>query len=41
MGTSVKMIEEYYGHVTPAHIANKLAGKRMGTRKATNTKISN
>ena len=41
MGTSVKMIEQYYGHVTPAHIANKLAGKRMGKHKATNTKISN
>ena len=32
MGTSVKMIEKYYGHITPAHIANKLAGKRMGKR---------
>jgi integrase len=32
MGTSVKMIEKYYGHVTPAHIASKLAGKRMGKR---------
>ena len=34
MGTSVKMIEQYYGHITPAHIASKLAGKRMGKRKA-------
>ena len=33
MGTSVKMIEQYYGHITPAHIASKLAGKRMGKRK--------
>ena len=33
MGTSVKMIEQYYGHITPAHIANKLAGRRMGKRK--------
>jgi integrase len=33
MGTSVKMIEKYYGHITPAHIASKLAGKRMGKRK--------
>jgi integrase len=30
MGTSVKMIEQYYGHVTPAHVASQLAGKRMG-----------
>lgn len=34
MGTSVKMIEQYYGHITPAHIASKLAGKKMGKRKA-------
>ena len=27
------MIEKYYGHITPAHIASKLAGKRMGKRK--------
>jgi integrase len=33
MGTSVKMIEQYYGHITPAHIASKLAGKKMGKRK--------
>jgi len=33
MGTSVSMIEKYYGHVTPAHVASKLAGKRMGKRK--------
>jgi integrase len=33
MGTSVKMIEQYYGHITPAHVANKLAGKRMVKRK--------
>lgn len=33
MGTSVPMIEKYYGHVTPAHVASKLAGKRMGKRK--------
>jgi hypothetical protein len=30
MGTSVKMIEQHYGHITPAHIAAKLAGPRMG-----------
>ena len=35
MGTSVKMIEQYYGHITPAHIASKLAGKRMVKRKIT------
>lgn len=29
MGTSVKMIEEHYGHITPAHIAEKLAGPEM------------
>jgi integrase len=33
MGTSVPMIEKYYGHVTPAHVASKLAGKRMSKRK--------
>jgi integrase len=33
MGTSVTMIEQYYGHVTPAHVASKLAGKRMGRHK--------
>lgn len=41
MGTSVPMIEQYYGHVTPANIASKLAGKRMGKHKPKNTKISN
>jgi integrase len=40
MGTSVPMIEQYYGHVTPAHVANQLAGKRMGKYKSTKTKIS-
>jgi integrase len=38
MGTSVKMIEQYYGHVTPAHVASKLAGKRMGKHKSTKAK---
>ncbi|QKM65593.1 integrase [Polynucleobacter tropicus] len=33
MGTSVKMIEKYYGHVKPSHIARKVAGKRMGKHK--------
>jgi len=31
MGTSVKMIEQHYGHITPAHIADRLAGPRIGT----------
>ncbi len=35
MGTSVPMIEKYYGHVTPAHVASKLAGRKMGKRKIT------
>jgi hypothetical protein len=30
MGTSVKMIEQHYGHITPAHIAERLAGPKMG-----------
>jgi len=30
MGTSVRMIEQHYGHMTPVHIAEKLAGPRMG-----------
>ena len=40
MGTSVKMIEQYYGHVTPAHVANQLAGKRMGKHKPVKPIIS-
>lgn len=35
MGTSVPMIEKYYGHVTPAHVASELAGRKMGKRKIT------
>jgi len=27
------MIEQHYGHITPAHIAAKLAGPRMGPRE--------
>ena len=38
MGTSVKMIEQFYGHVTPAHVAKKLAGPRMGKHKPTKKK---
>jgi len=40
MGTSVPMIEQYYGHVTPAHVANQLAGKRMGKHKSVKPIIS-
>jgi integrase len=29
MGTSVAMIEKYYGHIKPANLASKLAGRRM------------
>ena len=35
MGTSVKMIEQYYGHLHPAQKADVIAGKRMGARKTT------
>jgi integrase len=34
MGTSVKMIEQHYGHITPAHIADRLAGPKMGKKDA-------
>jgi len=33
MGTSVKMIEQHYGHLQPAQKANVIAGKRMGSKK--------
>jgi integrase len=33
MGTSVKMIEQHYGHITPAHIAERIAGPRMGRHR--------
>jgi hypothetical protein len=29
MGTSVKMIEQHYGHLSPAQKADVIAGKRM------------
>jgi integrase len=29
MGTSVKMIEQHYGHITPAHIADRLAEPKL------------
>ena len=33
MGTSVKMIEQHYGHLQPSQKADVIAGKRMNTRK--------
>jgi integrase len=33
MGTSVKMIEQHYGHLNPAMKADVIAGKRMGGKK--------
>jgi integrase len=33
MGTSVKMIEQHYGHLSPAQKADVIAGKRMGNKK--------
>ena len=38
MGTSVKMIEQHYGHLQPSQKADVIAGKRMNTRKTTATK---
>jgi len=35
MGTSVKMIEQHYGHLQPSQKADVIAGKRMNTRKTT------
>jgi integrase len=35
MGTSVKMIEQHYGHLKPAQKADVIAGKRMGSKKKT------
>ena len=34
MGTSVKMIEQHYGHITPALKADVIAGPKMGKKKA-------
>ena len=46
MGTSVKMIEQHYGHLNPAMKADVIAGKRMGgkrtvaaTKAETSTKL--
>ena len=38
MGTSVKMIEQHYGHLQPSQKADVIAGKRMGARKTTAAK---
>jgi hypothetical protein len=38
MGTSVKMIEQHYGHLQPSQKADVIAGKRMGARKTTTLK---
>ena len=35
MGTSVKMIEQHYGHLKPAQKADVIAGTRMGSKKKT------
>jgi integrase len=35
MGTSVKMIEQHYGHLQPSQKADVIAGKRMGAKKKT------
>ena len=35
MGTSVKMIEQHYGHLQPSQKADVIAGKRMVARKTT------
>jgi hypothetical protein len=38
MGTSVKMIEQHYGHLQPSQKADVIAGKRMVARKTTPAK---
>jgi integrase len=38
MGTSVKMIEQHYGHLQPSQQADVIAGKRMTPRKTVETK---
>lgn len=35
MGTSVKIIEQHYGHLQPSQKADVIAGKRMGAKKKT------
>ena len=38
MGTSVKMIEQHYGHLQPSQKADVIAGRRMSARKTTAAK---
>ena len=38
MGSSVKMIEQHYGHLQPSQKADVIAGKRMNARKTTAAK---
>ena len=38
MGTSVKMIEQHYGHLQPSQKADVIEGKRMGSRNTTAAK---
>ena len=38
MGTSVKMIEQHYGHLQPSQKADVIAGKRHSPRKTTAAK---
>ncbi len=40
MGTSVKMIEQHYGHLKPAQKADVIAGKRMVSKKKTVEQIA-
>ena len=40
MGTSVKMIEQHYGHLKPAQKADVIAGKRMGAKKKTVERVA-
>jgi integrase len=39
MGTSVKMIEQHYGHLQPAQKADVIAGRRMGDKKKTDVAV--
>jgi len=38
MGTSVKMIEQHYGHLQPSQKADVIAGKRHSPRKTATAK---
>jgi integrase len=40
MGTSVKMIEQHYGHLKPAQKADVIAGRRMGAKKKTGKQVA-